>query len=327
MTVLHRGEEKCSNCGLEIAKMQEEENEKQEALQAEIEKKTEEAIQAIKVGDVDAQAQDDSRKFESDNQDIENKEEQVVEEKTPEETEVVPVVRKRHKHKPKKVRIEDRPQYKVEEDGTYSIDTSDVSFLEDIDTKSYSVKKARGDAPAVEKLKWWEIYKWADRVLARRKINKEVKKASYKLPYAINKTKMILWCIFFGWLGIHNFYGGNKKKGWTIVAFDIVVMLTINIPVLYEFMGIFVGGGLGFVVVAMWLKDLFNLIVNRYCYRISKEEFISNLNLETRAKLGNKYITFDRKAFKDKEEKRLRKYLKRLNKKKLKQEKKANGKK
>ena len=91
----------------------------------------------------------------------------------------------------------------------FFIVASDVTYLERAKIPTSSVKKARGDAPVQEKLEWWEIYKWADRMLARRKINKEVKKAATKTPARIKRGGMITLCLFFGWLGIHNFYGGN----------------------------------------------------------------------------------------------------------------------
>ena len=301
MNIIRKNDQKCSQCGYEVSKMiEDEQNEK-----AKLEQLKDQEVNEVEV------EQEQSESI--------NKEEQVEQEQP---------VRKRHKHKPKpkKIRPEDKPEYTVNEDGTYSIDTSDVTYLEDIDTKSYSVKKARGDAPAVEKLKWWEIYKWADRALARRKIKKEVKKASYKVPFNVKSSIALIWCITFGWLGIHNFYAHNYKKGFTVLIADILVAIIFNVPILYEIMGIFVGGGLGFMIIAMWFGDLVGLIMRRYSYRISKEEFISNLNLETRAKLGKRYIGFDRNVFKAKEEKRLRRYFKKLEKKKEKELKKQNGK-
>ena len=85
-------------------------------------------------------------------------------------------------------------------------------------------------------------------------------------------------------------------------------------------MGIFVGGGLGFTIFALWFTDLFGLIFNKYSYEISKEEFISNLNVETRMKLRKKYVNLDKKVFKEKE-------IQRLEKKKIKKEKALNKKK
>lgn len=231
---------------------------------------------------------------------------------------------KRHKHK-KKVNKNDTPKYTVDKDGSYNIDTSDVTYLEGVEKPTSSIKKARGDFKQ-EKVEWWDIYKWADRMLAKRKIMKEVNKAARKTPEGIKRTSMILWCIFFGWLGIHNFYARNYKKGWTVVAFDVIMTPIMFIPVLYEFCGISIGGGLAFVVGAMWLLDLFGLITNRYKYRISKEEFISNLNVNTRAKLGKKYIDLDRVAFKAKEKARLEKYNKKREKKLQKKAEKAKRK-
>lgn len=191
---------------------------------------------------------------------------------------------KRHKHKSKK---KEKPEFSVSESGEYSINTKDVTFFEN--QEEYSVKKARGDYEP-EKLKWWEIYKWADRMLARRKVKKEVNKAATVRPEFVSKTTMLLLCIFFGWMGAHNFYAKNTAKGWTIVGMLIATVIIVEVPVLYAFMGVFVGGGCGFIVVCMWIIDLFGIITNRYRYKITKMQFIRKLNVETRAKLGKKYI-------------------------------------
>lgn len=229
---------------------------------------------------------------------------------------------KRHKHK-SKINKNDQPQFTVDEDGSYNIDTKDVTYLEGVNKPTSSIRKARGDIKE-EKIEWWEIYKWADKMLARRKIKKEVNKAGNKIPKGINRGSLIAWCIFFGWLGIHNFKAGNKKKGWFIVISDLIIIPVINVPVLYKIMGVFVGGGLGFIVLSSWFLDLFALIFNKYKYRISKEEFISNLNIETRVKLNKKYVDFDKVIFKEKEEARLNKKVikkqKKLDKKKAKLE-------
>ena len=128
-------------------------------------------------------------------------------------------------------------------------------------------------------------------------------------------------------MGAHNFYAKNNKKGWTVLAFDVVVAVVLSVPVLYKIMGIFVGGGLAFAVLMMWVLDFIDILMNRYKYRISKEEFISNLNVKTRANLGRKYIALDKTVFKAKEQKRIDKINKKLNKKnRHKQEKTDNGK-
>lgn len=225
---------------------------------------------------------------------------------------------KRHKHKSKKKKQEE-PQFTVDEDGAYDIDTTDVTYLEGIENPTTSVRKARGELKE-EKLKWWEIYKWADRMLAKRKIMKEVNKASHKTPRGISRSLMITYTILLGWLGIQNFYAGNKKKGWVSVVCVTTAVIVVNVPVLYEFCGIFIGGGCGFVALWIWISDLISILLNKFKYKISKEEFISNLNVKTRAKLGKKYIDLDRAVFKAKEEARLNK----KNRKRIKKQERAN---
>lgn len=370
MNIIHKNDEKCSSCGLEVSKMQELKQEETNKYKNLINNKNNDEFSEVKsaselYGEIkvvtnpdnsdnltedvvnqqislvqNSNANDDSgadlnaenpesRKVQSSiaddginstkNAQIGECEDVTLPESSESELKKEDVEKavkpKRHKHKSKQIREEDLPEFSVDANGQYNINTKDVTFLEGIDYKAYSKKQARGEKPAREKIEWWEIYKWADLFLARRKINKEVKKASYKIPYGITKTGMLLWCIFFGWLGIHNFYAKNNKKGWTVVSFVAIVSLVINIPVLYEIMGIFVGGGLGFTIIAMWFLDLYGIITNRYQYRISKEEFISKMNTETRGKLAKKYWRLDRPAFLAKEQKRLDKIVAKRNKK------------
>ncbi len=304
MNIIRKNDEKCSSCGLLVSEMQKAEEERQEKEEKYFEQAKEEYNKAAAEEQIESVAEDSAEDTSTENQEnVQNVEAQQQ--------------AKRHKHKKKKQpKVEDVPQYTVDEDGNFDIDTKDVTFLEGVEAPTYSVKKARGDAPVIEKLKWWEIYKWADRLLAKRKIMKEVNKASRTIPYGINKANMIILCVLFGWMGAHNFYGKNNKKGWTVLAFDVVIGIVLAVPVLYKIMGIFVGGGLTFIVMMMWLIDLIDILLNRYKYRISKEEFISNLNVKTRAKLGKKYIALDKTVFKEKEQKRIDKLNKKKNKKK-----------
>ena len=46
-------------------------------------------------------------------------------------------------------------------------------------------------------------------------------------------------------------------------------------------------------VVWIWFGDVINICFNSFKYRIQKEAFIFKLNIETRAKLGEKYIDLD----------------------------------
>ena len=71
-------------------------------------------------------------------------------------------------------------------------DTYDIwgKIIEERQKQTYSVKKARGDYRE-PKIKWWEIYKLADRAFARKKIKKEVAKASKIKPFSYT-TKPVL---------------------------------------------------------------------------------------------------------------------------------------
>ena len=120
----------------------------------------------------------------------------------------------------------DKFQFQIDENGEFFIDTKDVEIIgEDVskiyeekrNKQEYSIKKARGDYRPT-KLKWWEIYKLADRAFARRKIKKDVAKAAKIRPDFISKTKLLLLAIFFGWFGAHNFYAKNKKIVVLLVA-------------------------------------------------------------------------------------------------------------
>ncbi len=331
MNRVHKGDEKCTNCGLSRDEMEEMLTKKPK------EEKVEESAKPIVKNEdggisIDTQAiiNDQSILSEEnkDNEEAEKASEEASEEQVEEPSEQVSYEKgidsneigkvvfeeskaKRHKHKKKKQ--EELPEYSVDENGEYNINTKDVTFLEGVEAPTYSVKKARGDYKQ-EKLKWWEIYKWADRHLAKRKIMKEVNKASRKTPYGISRGVMITLCLLFGYMGAHSLYAKNYGRGLTSLISFIIAVIVISVEPLYRIMGVFVGGGLGFLVMAMWVVDLLALIMNRYKYRISKEEFISNLNVETRAKISNKYIDFDRTVFKAKEEKRKEKILRKKNK-------------
>lgn len=197
------------------------------------------------------------------------------------------------------------PQFELDENGEFNIDTSDTQIVDDETAKlieerysdnksnSYSVKKARGDYRE-PRLKWWEIYKFAERSFAKRKIKKEVSKASKIKPDFISKTKLLLLAIFLGWTGAHNFYAKNNKKGWVSIVTLILwvgVITAGNYVPFFASIRVSVGGFAGFInVVWIWFGDVLNIIFNSFKYRIQKEAFIFNLNVKTRAKLGEKYI-------------------------------------
>jgi len=186
----------------------------------------------------------------------------------------------------KKKKRERQLEVKVEEDGELDVDTSDVTYLPQ--TYNYSQKKARGEYKK-EKIKWWEVYKWADVLLARKKIKKQVTRAGYYRPEKFNLGWTITFCILFGWMGAHNFYVRNWRKGLVQLFCGVFGAVVVFEPV-FAPVRISIGGGLLFVDVFIWVIDLLNLIINKFQYRLSKWKFIDSLNTDTRAKLGYKYI-------------------------------------
>lgn len=197
----------------------------------------------------------------------------------------------------------DEFQFVVDENGEFYIDTKDVEIIgeetakiyeERMQRQTYSVKKARGDFRP-PKIKWWEIYKLADRSFARRKIKKEVAKASKVKPDFIKKGKLLALAVFFGWCGAHNFYARNKKKGFvslTFLAVSVLSMLLNGVP-FFKQMELWLIGFTGFVVMVIWVSDIVDIIFNKFKYRIQKDKFIAGMNIETRAKLGEKYIDLE----------------------------------
>lgn len=193
--------------------------------------------------------------------------------------------------------------FEVDENGEFNIDTTDVEIIgEEIskaydqkrEQQSYSIKKARGDYRA-PKIKWWEIYKIADRTFARKKIKKEISKAGKVKPDFVSKPKLLLLAILFGWCGAHNFYARNKKKGFVSLSFlflSIIGMALNEVP-FFKAIELWIIGFSGFVVLFIWLCDIIDIIFNRFQYKAQRDKFIAGMNIETRAKLGEKYIDLE----------------------------------
>lgn len=197
-------------------------------------------------------------------------------------------VRKRRKHKRKQQEV---PDVKKDENGELEIDTTDVTYFEGA-KQPYGAKSARGERDD-EKIQWWEIYKWADLYLARRKINKEVNKAARIEPAYIKHGVLLCLAILFGWMGAHNFYAKNRGKGWFVLSSLIIALIVVSVPAFKGVIDVSIGGGLGFVILIMWLSDIISIVLRRYKFRESKLKFIAKLNLETRKKLGKKYININ----------------------------------
>ncbi len=184
----------------------------------------------------------------------------------------------------------------------FNIDTSDVEIVGEKTGKlieeqhqSYSVKKSRGDYYP-QRIKWWELYKLADRHFARRKIKKQISAASKIKPSFISKPKLLTLAILFGWMGAQNFYVKNYKKGIfsliTLVLWIGIVSLAKYVP-FFASIQLSIGGFAGFLNVLVWVSDIFNIAFDSFKYRMQKEAFLFNLNFNTRAKLGEKYYDLE----------------------------------
>lgn len=194
------------------------------------------------------------------------------------------------------------PEFTIDPNGEFNIDTSDVELVGEQTGRiieeqhqSYSIKKSRGDYKP-PKIKWWEIYKLADRHFARKKIKKQISKASKIKPGFISKTKLFLLALFFGWAGAHNFYAKNYKKGcFTIgmLALFILIMIGAQYSVFLASIQLSVGGCAGFLNMFIWISDTISIGINSFKYRIQKEAFLFRLNFNTRAKLGEKYYDLE----------------------------------
>ena len=192
--------------------------------------------------------------------------------------------KKRHAHKKKKQIVLD---VKKDNNGDLEIATDDVTFFEGAQD-NYGVKKARGEVKK-NKPEWWEIYKWADIWLARRKINKEVNKAAIVEPEFINHWSLLVLAILFGWMGGHNYYARNFKKAIFVTISFIVSIVVINVPAFTGVIDVSIGGGFGFIVLLIWVWDVIGILTHKFKFRESKLKFIAKLNQQTRSKLGKKY--------------------------------------
>lgn len=188
--------------------------------------------------------------------------------------------------------------------GTINIATNESIYY---NSAEYSAKKARGEYEP-EKLKWWEIYKWADRLWTRNKIKKVVNKNSNQPPENLSYASMLILTLLTGFTGLHNIYAKNYKRGIIMLSLFSISMAVVGLVDYLPFLEkvqYSIGGFFGFVVLLMWVFDIFRVIFKKYIYKLSKIEFIKMLDIETRAKLGKKYIDmskFDKKTKKIKEE-------------------------
>ena len=193
---------------------------------------------------------------------------------------------------------EDKKSKSIRLEGVHLDVLSQSIFGADNKKNKYTPKPSSGilseDDYKLEKLKWWEIYKRADRWLVRRKLNRTIKKQSCVKPARISQTLMVVLSLLTGYLGLHDFYAKNYKRGaitlglfaWSITLVALMDIWPWLINVQYSLIAF-----PGLVCVMLWLWDFVAIIFKRYVYNESKLNFIYSLDVETRAWVGNKYIS------------------------------------
>lgn len=191
------------------------------------------------------------------------------------------------KKKQKSIRVEGR-----------HIDVSRIAiYNEEEEGSKYKAKKPRTEAVEddykLRKLEWWEIYRRADRWLVRRKLNKVVKKQACVKPARVNQFVMIILSLLGGFLGLHDFYAKNYKRGTVTLALFTWAITLVALMDVFPWLS-YVQYSLialpGLICIMRWIWDFLGIITKRYVYRESKLNFIYSLDVQTRARLGNKYI-------------------------------------
>lgn len=158
--------------------------------------------------------------------------------------------------------------------------------------KVASGSSGEGDSYELEKLEWWEIYKRCDRFLARRKINKIMKSEARKIPEDTSYFKMLMLTIFTGFLGLHNIYVKNFKRGFTMLGlFAWCILFASLLPVLTFLNYVWSLCAIpGLILIVMWINDILWVLTKKYIYKTKKLEFMYGLDIETRAWFGKKYL-------------------------------------
>ena len=122
--------------------------------------------------------------------------------------------------------------------------------------------------------------------------NKEAKKAlkgiykddvmfTTKIPLDVKKKKLLLFAIFLGLFGVHDFYVGKLYQGLyicicttvTFILSSLVTALGIitannAIYIAYQFVLVFQG-----IAVLMWIADIFKIALERYKIPVYNEKF------------------------------------------------------
>ena len=98
------------------------------------------------------------------------------------------------------------------------------------------------------------------------------------LPIDLEKKKMLLFCGFLGYAGLHNFYCGKYFKAfYSVISFVLVSfftcfkMLRISTTFLewgYSFSALFMG-----INIIMWISDFISICFNNYNVPVYKDEY------------------------------------------------------
>ena len=124
---------------------------------------------------------------------------------------------------------------------------------------------------------------------ASNKLAKQIKKTIYKddilystrIPYDVSKKKLLLFAIFLGLFGVHDFYVGKFWQGLYIcVSVSVTLILSIILMIMntiyqniiqtiFEIWSAFQG-----VALVMWFADIINISLERFKMFLSKNTII-----------------------------------------------------
>ncbi len=127
---------------------------------------------------------------------------------------------------------------------------------------------------------------------ASNKEAKEIKKTIYKddilyttsIPADVSKKKLLLFAIFLGLFGVHDFYVGKFWQGfYQCVVTGMVLILGITLSIMntfvqnavqitFEFMTVFMG-----VALIVWVVDIIKICLERFKIPVYKKSFSENL--------------------------------------------------
>ena len=123
---------------------------------------------------------------------------------------------------------------------------------------------------------------------ASNKEAKKIKRTIYKddimyttdVPFDVSKKKLLLFAIFLGMFGVHDFYVGKLWQGlYKCLSISITLTTSIIIwatgtisqnifQIIFEFSTVFQG-----INVILWVNDILRISIKKYKIPVYKEEF------------------------------------------------------